>query len=76
MKKKLCLFLLIYVFFLNEKAIATPIQTPNMNSFSNVQLQVNNKILATINDIHISVLDVMKKMDATFYQAYPNLVDS
>lgn len=32
---------------------------------------VNNRILATVNDKRISVIDIMKKMDVLFYKQYP-----
>lgn len=37
---------------------------------------VNNRILATVNGKHISVVDIMKKMDVLFYKQYPEYTSS
>ena len=42
----------------------------------NQKLIVNNRILAKVNDKTISVIDIVKKMDAFLHQAYPEYANS
>lgn len=37
---------------------------------------INNRILATVNDKKISVIDLMKKMDVVFYRQFPQYTSS
>lgn len=46
------------------------------NTEQEMQITVNNRILAKVNGKAISVMDLMKKMDMLFYRQYPQYVSS
>lgn len=54
-----------------NSTIARADQTVKLN-----RILVENRVLASVNSNPITVIDVMKKMDAEFYMEYPHLMDS
>jgi hypothetical protein len=56
----------------------TPAAAPAslINSGPDQQIVVNNRILAKVNGKAISVIDIMKKMDMTFYKQFPQYANS
>ncbi|MBA3815063.1 MAG: SurA N-terminal domain-containing protein, partial [Parachlamydiaceae bacterium] len=46
------------------------------NTEQELQIVVNNRILAKVNGKAISVMDLMKKMDLLFYRQFPQYISS
>ncbi len=72
---KLTIFSFLIYLFSFTTIFATQGYLPS-NMGNEHTMQVNNKILTTVNGTTISVVDVMKKLDILFYKYYPELVDS
>lgn len=66
MKKTILLFV---------SAIASLAAQMSPGAFSDQKIAVQNSILAKVNGKTISVLDVKKKLDLTFHQAFPQFAD-
>lgn len=56
---------------------AIPQQPLSMPSFEgNQKIGVQNAIITQVNGTTLSIIDVKKKLDVAFHQAYPQLIDS
>lgn len=74
MKNKIfILSIALQIFSLDVKSYADSMLFGQPES---LHLVVNNRILATVNDKAISVVDVMKKMDMLFYRQFPEYTSS
>ncbi len=70
MKKLIPLLLTIPLF-----AVELPLNT-DFSMGPDEHLIVHNRVLLKINNKHLSVMDVVRKMDLIFYQQYPQLIHS
>lgn len=70
----------LFMSILAVGAISTPLMISAdpflFNTDQEMQITVNNRILAKVNGKAISVMDLMKKMDMLFYRQFPQYMSS
>jgi hypothetical protein len=76
MKNKAFIYLLMILISTSSLHALKSESLFNTNKEEEPRIFVNNRILAKINGKPISTIDVMKKMDVTFYRQYPQYASS